>query len=145
MEVSIPKRERLTGAQVITQYNQGRRNFSNTDLAWINLGGAKLKGTNFTDAKLRGANLEGADLTSAILKGTDLIRAYLRKTDFTAAVLTRARLTGAYVWETNFTGADLTYVRNLKSVVGLASVISIDTKLTRHQQEMIRKAREVQE
>ena len=87
----------MDAKQLISEYNEGRRDFSNADLR-----GADLREANLREADLRGANLSGATLRAA-----DLREANLRGADLRAADLREANLRGADLREADLSGADL--------------------------------------
>jgi hypothetical protein len=66
----------MTGDELVTQYQQGERDFRGAYLR-----GAYLYAVNLEDANLEDANLYGADLRRANLQGADLSRATLRRAD----------------------------------------------------------------
>ncbi len=70
----------MTGAELLTAYAAGRRDFS---------------GANLSDATLRGADLSGATLRDADLRYATLRDADLRGADLSGATLSRADLSGA--------------------------------------------------
>lgn len=113
----------LTAEQVLNEYSQGNRNFSEHNLNQLNLSSAKLAGAKFIKSTLIGINLQSSDLhkanfyntnlAQANLKNTDLqnaefVRANLKNTDLQNANLRQANLTNAILKEANLRGANLT-------------------------------------
>ena len=114
---------RYTADGLRSDYERGRRDFSNQILSQLdlpkqqlsgarfakatvrktNLSGADLSNTNWGQANLSQANLRNAKLSGAYLGNTNLEDADLRGADLTRAVFESANLKGA-----NLCGADLT-------------------------------------
>lgn len=97
----------LTGAELVSQYKAGRRNFTRVSLTGIVLNGVNLNGIDLSDSilaqvELRQASLNGADLHGAVLTGADL-----RGANFTEANLSEANLSKANLSEANLTKANL--------------------------------------
>lgn len=80
--------EKLTSSQLIEQYNDGRRDFSNVDLSrvyvtgykdqYIDLSGINLKGSKLYRARFEFVNLKHADFTNARLSGRVFVDCNLR-------------------------------------------------------------------
>jgi len=90
----------MTGAELIAEYNAGRRDFFEANLRWANLHGADLHG-----ADLRWANLREADLGEANLRWANLREADLRWANLREADLGEANLHGANLRWANLHGA----------------------------------------
>lgn len=84
------------------------RDFSNQNLAGINLRRAVLTGAKFDGANLTGADLGGAKLQGATFTETNLIDANLTGVSAQAARFQGADLRRANLENANFTGTDLT-------------------------------------
>ena len=69
----------MDAKQLISEYNEGQRDFSNADLYGANLRGADLSEADLSEADLRYADLCYADLRGANLCGADLCGANLRE------------------------------------------------------------------
>jgi uncharacterized protein YjbI with pentapeptide repeats len=101
--------------ELLEQYNKGRRNFSQVNLAGANLNGLNLSGIDLSNSVLERVTLQEADLSGANLYGITLISANLRKINLTSANLTDADLTEANLSEANL--AKAIFLRaNLKRV-----------------------------
>ena len=104
----------MTGAELLTAYAAGRRDFSganlsdatlrDADLRGADLSGADLRYATLRDADLRGADLSGATLRDATLRGADLRDADLRGADLSGADLSDATLRGADLSGANLSG-----------------------------------------
>ena len=86
--------------------------FTNADLAGLDLSGANLQKAVFDGANLAGTNLSGSNMQSdsfvgADLTGANLSGANLQKSDFTNAILVGANLQGANMQNSDMTGANL--------------------------------------
>lgn len=114
---------KLTANEVINQYKQGRRDFSQANLYRLDLQEANLNRSIFRTAQLiqvnfQKADLREADFANAILRRTSLREAKLhnaffsnadlQKADFCKADLTLANFQNAKLAEANFCGANLT-------------------------------------
>lgn len=119
----IKPKVQLTADQVLRDYSQGNRNFSDHNLNQMNLLSAKLSNSKFVKSTLIGTNLQSSDLhkanfynanlAQANLKNADLqnaqfVRANLKNADLQGANLRQANLTNAILKETNLRGANLT-------------------------------------
>jgi hypothetical protein len=92
----------MTRDELITAYNEGRRDFICANLRDANLRDADLRDADLRDANLRGANLRGANISDADLRDADLRDADLRDAD-----LRGANLRGANISDANISDADL--------------------------------------
>lgn len=114
---------KLTANEVMSQYQKGRRDFSDVDLYRLDLEQADLRRTIFRNAYLIQVNFQKADLREAdfangilrriILREANLHNAFfsnadLQKADFSKADLTLANFQNAKLAEANFCGANLT-------------------------------------
>lgn len=119
---------KLTAQEVTSQYNRGRRDFSQVDLYRLDLEEADLRQSIFRDSKLMQVNLRKADLreadfangnlrrvilreaklTNAFFSNADLQKADLRKADLTFANFHNAKLAEADLCGANLTNAKIT-------------------------------------
>jgi len=121
------KGELKGGRRVITEYNQGKRNFANQDYSKAAFGSSTLAGivmsrsklveadfchSDLTGASFQGANLSQAKLNSANLREAKMQRAVLVKSDLGSACLIsadlrEANLQSAYMSKADLSGANL--------------------------------------
>ena len=87
---------------ILKEYAEGKRDFTNADLSRANLSRANLHGANLGGANLRDASLSCANLRDASLSGANLSNANLSDANLFNADLCDADLRGAYL-----SGADL--------------------------------------
>jgi uncharacterized protein YjbI with pentapeptide repeats len=87
----------------LTQYEAGKRDFTQENLARIDLSGRILRQVDFSNADLSGADLSRADLRRTILHSANLSGANLQNADLKRSSLLGANLSGA-----DLRGADLT-------------------------------------
>lgn len=126
---------KLTARQVIEQYQQGRRDFSQVDLYRLELEEADLRQCIFREANLmqtnlRKGNLTGADFASGnlrrvVLREAKLSNAFfsqanLQKADLKKADLTLANFQGATLTEADLSGANLTNAKITKQQLAQA-------------------------
>ncbi|MEA5581921.1 pentapeptide repeat-containing protein [Nodularia harveyana UHCC-0300] len=122
----------IDGTEFWRLYEAGERDFSNCNLARINLSGKTLQKINLTQANLKGANIRGVsiisgDFSAANLQDADMSKASLNNTKLSEANfdnanlhqikfistslenvrLRKANLVGAYLNNTNLSGANL--------------------------------------
>ena len=108
-------------------------NFSDLDLAWVDLSGGVFYRANFAGANLNMANLENCDFREANLHGTNLLSAQMTQCDLTSAnvreadllmaVLERARLVKADLTGSDLSGANLRGADLAEARLGGAEVI----------------------
>jgi uncharacterized protein YjbI with pentapeptide repeats len=112
--VTKPKEIKLiTRAQLIEQYNAGKRDFKEVNLTGANLNGVNLSGIDLSDSILDRVEMTEANLSGANLHGVSLIDANLPKINFTGANLADANLTSAKLDDAILTKAILSRA-NLK-------------------------------
>lgn len=99
----------MTSKQLLAKYAEGERDFSNINLASVNLDSTNLSGADFSNANFRFTELEGADLKGVNFSGTNFLYTNLQDADLTGANLSGAGLIGV-----NFLHANLDSV-NLKN------------------------------
>ncbi len=87
----------MTPQELISEYKDGRRDFSGANLRGADLRSANLRGANLRGANLGGANLGNANLGGANLRGADLRSANLGGANLRGADLGGANLGGAYL------------------------------------------------
>ncbi len=107
-----PSRELKGGVRIISEYNHGKRNFTNLDLSKASLAGASLPGivmsrsrlieTDFCQSDLTAASFQGSIMTQAKLNGANLYRAKLQR-----AILTKADLGGAMLAQSDLREANM--------------------------------------
>jgi serine/threonine-protein kinase len=115
------------GIRVITEYNQGKRNFANQDYSKASFASSRLSGivmsrsklveadfchSDLTGASFQGSNLSQAKLNSANLREAKMQRAVLIKSDLGSACmisadLREANLQSAYMSKADLAGANL--------------------------------------
>jgi serine/threonine protein kinase, bacterial len=108
---------RLDAETLLSYYQQGRRDFAQQNLSYLNLQQANLSGGIFHQSKLTKSNLQGADLSHAdfgranlsfaVLKDANLGRAYMSYTNLEGADLRGADLSFAHLNYANLQGANL--------------------------------------
>lgn len=118
-----PTKRKLTVEEVKSQYESGRRDFSQVDLYRLQLEEINLKQSIFRDANLMQVNFRKADLREADFANGNLRRVILReaklnnaffsnadlqKADLRKADLTFANFQNANLEEADFSGANLT-------------------------------------
>jgi uncharacterized protein YjbI with pentapeptide repeats len=142
------EQQKMTAAELLRSYGDGRREFCRIDLNGADLSGVKLTGADLSDADLSGAdlsdaelrdvdlgganligtNLIGAKLTSANLIGAKLISARLNDGDLNAARLTDADLSGARLSGANLNGANLSDVNLSRADLTGARLSGVDLR-----------------
>ncbi len=111
-ELGGSQRIKMTAQQILEEYKNGRRDFSNIDAQAQNFGNMMLKGIIFHSSNLHAADFPNTDLTDADLSECDLTLldlrgATLKRTNFTRANLYWATLVGAYLEKTIMRYANL--------------------------------------
>jgi uncharacterized protein YjbI with pentapeptide repeats len=103
--------------------------FSNADLSGADLSRADLRSATFHGANLSGANLQNANLKRSSLLGADLSRADLRCATFHGANLSGANLQNADLKRSSLLGADFTGADLRGADLTQATVEDSDRKL----------------
>ncbi|MEB3226532.1 MAG: serine/threonine-protein kinase [Synechococcus sp.] len=118
-KANIPKptATRLTAQDVLSAYNQGRKDFAQLQLLGLSLPRMNLAGCIFHQSQMIQANFQGSDLsnadfgkanlTQANLRDANLGRAYFSYTNLSKADLRGADLSFAYLNYANLEGANL--------------------------------------
>ena len=97
----------MIASELIKKYENGYRDFSDSNLRRANLRRADLRGADLSGANLIRADLSAANLSAADLRGSDLSAANLSAADLRGANLRRADLRGADLSAANLRGVDL--------------------------------------
>ncbi|MFW6116553.1 MAG: pentapeptide repeat-containing protein [bacterium] len=95
------------GREVVRRYEEGERDFHQTDLRGMQLRSADVRGVNLAYADLAKADLSRSNLSGANLSGADLSEADVSGTDLGRADLSGADLSGADLGGADLSGADL--------------------------------------
>ena len=97
----------MEAAELLNQYQTGKRDFSHTPLPNISLFNQKLCFINFSGADLHEADLRCLDLFGATLTWTNFRNANLTGANLSRANLRGAKLEGADLRTANLRGANL--------------------------------------
>lgn len=133
------KREHLMASEILKQYNEGRRDFSevvcnNDSFDNFDLHGIIFKKANLSYCGFHSTNLEGADLSGAILEWTGFVRANLKHANFEKARAVWSRFNESQFEKTNMRGADISWSlffnTNLFGGADLTGAIGVDTIAT---------------
>ena len=111
--------EQMRG-NLLSEYADGVRDFSQRNLAGVDLSGAVLSGADLSScvlsgANLSGANLSGADLTRADLTGANLSHADLSGSDLSWCRLSNAELVGANLAKVHARAANFSNVLMIRA------------------------------
>ncbi len=104
--------EQLSSHDIIQQYKEGRRDFSNVICSQAEFDNADLRGAIFRNVIMEGAGFKGADLKDCDFSGANLTwasfeRAKLHRTNFTKANCSWSTFKDAKLDNTKFNNADL--------------------------------------
>ena len=102
----------MTTQEVLNQYKEGKRNFSNVKILECNFTDSNLEGIIFKNANicfgsLRGANLSNSDFSNAKLNWCDISRCNMTNAKFDGASLQWSGLNESTFKNTSFRNADL--------------------------------------
>jgi uncharacterized protein YjbI with pentapeptide repeats len=103
--------EKMSFTQVLSDYRNGRINFSNISMQNADMSNVSLPGIIFTGSDLSATNFSNSDLTGAIFADCNLSRclfdkAVLKNSNFECANLTRASIRGVVIDKTIFRKAN---------------------------------------
>ncbi|MCA1903776.1 MAG: serine/threonine-protein kinase [Cyanobacteria bacterium KgW148] len=118
-----PAKELKGGRKIIVEYNHGKRNFANQDLAKASLASANLAGIVMSRAKLQETDFSHSDLTGASFQGSIMTQAKLSGANLTQAKLQRAILTKADLGGANLVNADLREANLQYAYMGKANLM----------------------
>ncbi len=125
--------ETVKSFEILRQYIQGQRDFSQITFKEAKLSDITLKEINLSGSKLKSADLNRANLSHSKLIKSDLTHANLAKAnlmfvDFSEATLKSANLQETNLDQANFTGADLSGAVLTKAYLFNASFASADLR-----------------
>ncbi|WP_437498244.1 toll/interleukin-1 receptor domain-containing protein [Sorangium sp. So ce1099] len=117
---------RVSPKELLSRYEAGERDFTDTNLYGAGLPLANLSGADLSGVDLRHANLYGANLTGAKLRSAILHRADLTNADCSGADLFDARLSFANLTGTVLSGANLSYANLFNATINLTNLSNAD-------------------